>query len=210
MQLKDLQKYRNTILLMAIFLSIGIILAVVTYGGSNSKETLVPPPQIPTAAFSSFDPKALSIQWDKVGINRTKEEISAVLGSPAKEEKKDNNEIVKYTTTTPGAFHTVTYNKNKAIRIDRFVNDRQELISPAFYQANFGNPEILHTQEEPGDYQKESYKTRASEYTVITVDTQFNAIYEISIMTNDQYNILKKELEKKPEFVKHGDIEPWP
>lgn len=209
MQLKDFQKYRYTLPLIAILFVLAIILAISTTG-IQKPSPIAPSIKPPTALFSSFDPVTLSIPWEKISIGTSKNDIEKILGKPANTTTNVDQEIITYTSTTPQQFHTVEYKNGKAIKITRFVNERKEKITPEQYRSQYSKREVIQ-QGEGTVYQIESYQINKDEYIVIVLDTQHNTIYTIINATKEKYQEVKESLKKEAdaEQIEHLDIDPY-
>jgi hypothetical protein len=208
-QLKQLQTYRNTIILISVLAVIALVIATIVFTNNSRPKIKLSPGELPpTAPFGTQDPNEPKIEWNKVTLGKNPEEMNNLLGTPAKTENKEDEMKIYYTTTTINKFHVVTFIKNKAVRIDRFVNERKTRISAASYQQTYGDPEVLR-KGEGIVFQVEGYKLSGNEYIVLVWDTQYDQVYLISDMTQDQYNNYK-ESEVVTSEIEDLPVEPDP
>jgi len=211
LSLKNLQKYRNTLFLFSGLIFIAVLLAISSFTTEKSQEkVLSPSPLPPTAAFSTTMSPADIIQWGKIKLGQSQIETESVLKKPLKSTNENGFEKVSYKSSSQYNDHLVYYQNDKSVRIDRFVNDRIEKITPDFYNNTFKDFSLIKRQGEFGDYQLQSYKVSSNEFIVLEYDLQFNSVYKIMNMTKDQYQQYLKSTPDESSEHEHADIEPWP
>lgn len=206
-QLRQLQQYRNTILLIAGLSILALIAAASTLIKEVNKNALNPETLPPTAPmFGSVDPQSTRINWQEIKIGDTIENITALLGNPEKIEDQANQKIAYYKTESLIKFHTITYSDNKSVKISRFVNERIERISPRTYQSNYGKPTTLR-QGQGLITQIDSFKVNSNQYVILVWDTQYDQTYEIINLTKSEYEKYVNNLPPIEEGI-HLEVEP--
>ncbi len=190
--LRQLQQYRNTLVLGVILLGIGIVAAIIYFDNPQPAETpLSPKPQL----VIKDNPTELQVDWSKVKLGMSQESIEKLIGKPSAVNENNGAKFIVYVANpkTPLATHVITLKNNKAVAIKRNVDSHNQIITREQYERKFGNAEVIREQSGNEVEALYAYKIADNEYLLIEVDTQNNQVYNILDVVGEEYENIKKE-----------------
>lgn len=202
--LKNIQKNRRLLIVYVMLIVFALILFLLWLSPINQTQKqnpLSPSAQQPTAPFSSFAPE---VGWEKINLGIDKEEVAKYF-RPIEESLSENGYVsVQYESNTPYSPHKIVYKDNKAIQIERFINERKEKITPEEFIKNFQRYEII--QIGVGNIrQVESYIINPESYIIIEYDAVYKQTYKIIYLKSDRYRIIRSNISAPHEFYSNDD-----
>jgi hypothetical protein len=188
-----LREYRNTFILALCLLMVALIIAILSY---NSNKPIAPlTPQSTIVAQNQYE---LKIDWTKIRIGMSFEELQKVIGKNYQKEDKDGQITITIIPDkrTPLAQHQLVLKNNKLTFIKRSIDSNNEFVSYRQYINQYGAPEVIRQQnaETIGMY---GFKNK-DQYIVVEANPQMDKVYNIYIMANDHVAKFKEE-NSKPE-----------
>ncbi len=203
--LKKLQYYKNTLGIVGGLIGV-IILFIIGFSISNEiskKPPLDQPIQSPTVPFGAADPELLAIKWAEVRLGKNKEDINTILGNPKSETPTDNTITVSYQPTPNSLEHKVIYKDNKAVQIERNVNERIERLARIEFAQRYKDSEII--KDDAGVTLIEGFKVNDSEYVIVNSYPYKNYVRQIIYTTKDRYDAYKTGLQNRGEGIHEID-----
>ncbi len=188
--LKILQHYRNTILLISGLFGIAIIAGIISLISYSRNSAL--DPNIPNA---TNNPNELQVDWSKVKLGQSQEEIVKQFGNPKKTTQSELGTLLTYDANSKQRLgtHEIIIKDNKAISIKRSINSNTDTLNISQYANKYKNSELVRPQSGLEIPAMVGYKVSNNEYLIVEVDQQNNQVYNVYDMTKDAYDVLKKQ-----------------
>lgn len=188
--LKILQQYRNTILLISALFGIAIIAGIISLISASRNSAL--DPNIPSA---TNNPNELQVDWSKVKLGQSQEEIIKMFGNPKKTVQNDLGTVLIYDANSKQRLgtHEIIIKDNKAISIKRSINSNTDILDISQYATKYKNSELIRPQSGLELPSMIGYKVSNNEYLIVEADQQNNQVYNVYDMTKEAYDVQKAQ-----------------
>lgn len=204
--LKNLQKYKNTAILIGILAIISlIILIIMSSNFVEQQRERQNPLTIDVPTSSSPAPSALIVNWSLVQLGMNKQKIDQTFGNPiTTTQLSGGRQKLEYQTKPNSpANHIVVLQNDSAVVIARKIDSTREDLPLTTFEYLYGNGETVRQQTGGGFGDDIIYaidKFSVSDNTILLTEyeEQTRMVYKLYYLFEDQQSQVNDVLPKIP------------
>lgn len=211
LNLKNIQKYRNTILLISV---LGVIVCVLLITASiytelNRKSPLVVTGNQVEIPNKNNRPTTSRYDWTGIDINTKQSDLIQKWGQPSQTLDTENKKIIRYLDGDPnvGRFHEFHFQSNKLVYIKRDIDPTFITYPISQVENKYPEKEILDPGNNFVGVALYKFNIENNAILVAQVFNQTKEVLGLEIMTKEEFELYNQARQTPPAEEPEGHLD---